>query len=192
MNNIMLDLETMGSGPRAAIVSIGAVFFDLQTGELGAEFEVAVDLRESVKHGEMSAETVLWWLEQSDEARKKVTEGTKDGRRLFLVHALNSFTEFVVSNRTGDVSVWGNGAGFDNVILSSAYEAVGLEKPWKHWNDCDVRTMVMMGRTLLNIDPKTDMPFVGERHTPLADAKHQAKYVSEIYQMFSRQTQRND
>ena len=95
MNNIMLDLETMGSGPRAAIVSIGAVFFDLQTGELGAEFEVAVDLRESVKFGEMNADTVLWWLEQSDEARRQVTEGTKEGRRLFLSHALNTFTEFV-------------------------------------------------------------------------------------------------
>ena len=41
MNNVMLDLETMGKGPSAAIVTIGAVFFDPMTGELGAEFEGA-------------------------------------------------------------------------------------------------------------------------------------------------------
>lgn len=35
MKHVMLDLETMGNGPRAAIVSIGAVFFDPLTGELG-------------------------------------------------------------------------------------------------------------------------------------------------------------
>ena len=31
MNNVMLDLETMGKGHRAAIVTIGAVFFDPMT-----------------------------------------------------------------------------------------------------------------------------------------------------------------
>ena len=39
MKNVMLDLETMGKGPNAAIVTIGGVFFDPMTGELGAEFD---------------------------------------------------------------------------------------------------------------------------------------------------------
>ncbi|MCV5899978.1 3'-5' exoribonuclease, partial [Escherichia coli] len=30
--------------------------------------------------------------------------------------------------------------------------------------------------------PKMDMPFDGERHNALADARHQAKYVSAIWQ----------
>jgi hypothetical protein len=34
----MIDLESMGKKPNAPIVSIGAVFFNPQTGELGQEF----------------------------------------------------------------------------------------------------------------------------------------------------------
>ena len=51
MNNVMLDLETMGKGLSAAIVTIGAVFFDPMTGELGAEFEAHIDLRDSARFG---------------------------------------------------------------------------------------------------------------------------------------------
>ncbi len=44
MNNLMIDLESMGKKPNAPIVSIGAVFFDPQSGELGQEFYTAVNL----------------------------------------------------------------------------------------------------------------------------------------------------
>ena len=75
MKHVMLDLETMGNGPRAAIVSIGAVFFDPLTGELGAEFEAAIDLRSSAKSGEIDPDTVLWWLGQGEEARAGLIKG---------------------------------------------------------------------------------------------------------------------
>lgn len=52
---------------------------------------------------------------------------------------------------------------------------------WFYSNDLDVRTMVSLGRAI-GFDPKRDMPFDGERHNALADAIHQAKYVSAIYQ----------
>ncbi len=32
MNHLMVDLETMGNGPYAPVISIGAVFFDPNTG----------------------------------------------------------------------------------------------------------------------------------------------------------------
>ena len=35
MNHLMVDLETMGNGPYAPVISIGAVFFDPNTGETG-------------------------------------------------------------------------------------------------------------------------------------------------------------
>jgi DNA polymerase III epsilon subunit-like protein len=44
MIDVMLDLETMGNGPRAAIVAIGAVEFDPDTGTVGERFYRAVDL----------------------------------------------------------------------------------------------------------------------------------------------------
>jgi hypothetical protein len=41
--HVMLDLETLSSGPRAAILSIGAVRFDLEKLELGDELYVVLD-----------------------------------------------------------------------------------------------------------------------------------------------------
>mgnify|MGYP003294177973 CR=1 FL=1 len=37
MNNLMIDLETMGKNKDAPIVSIGAVFFTPETGDIGQE-----------------------------------------------------------------------------------------------------------------------------------------------------------
>ena len=57
--------------------------------------------------------------------------------------------------------------------------------PWQWWNDRDVRTVVELGKAIA-FDPKRDMPFEGTRHNALADAIHQAKYVSAIWQKLTK------
>ncbi|HBH7131648.1 TPA: RecE family exodeoxyribonuclease, partial [Escherichia coli] len=42
--HLMIDLETMGKNPDAPIISIGAIFFDPQTGDMGPEFSKTIDL----------------------------------------------------------------------------------------------------------------------------------------------------
>lgn len=96
--------------------------------------------------------------------------------------ALSELSHFI--NRHSDnpkyLKVWGNGATFDNVILRGAYERASQVCPWQFWNDHDVRTIVTLGR-VVGFDPKRDMPFDGVAHNALADARHQAKYVSAIW-----------
>jgi len=182
MNNVMLDLETMGKGPSAAIVTIGAVFFDPMTGELGAEFEAHIDLRDSARFGEIDHDTVLWWLRQSDDARAALKPSGKSQQ---LDDALWGLYEWMVNGsegNDGNLKVWGNGASFDDVILRNACQQTRVPPAWSYWNDRDVRTVVDMGRDLLGFDPKKDMPFEGVAHRALDDAKHQARYVSAIYQ----------
>lgn len=48
-HHIMLDLETMGKGPEAAIVSIGAVEVLVDEGTLGREFYAPVDLQSAME-----------------------------------------------------------------------------------------------------------------------------------------------
>ena len=187
MKNVMLDLETMGKGPRAAIVTIGAVFFDPMTGELGAEFEAHIHLSDSARFGEMDPDTVLWWLGQSDEARAAIAYDVDGEKRMALLQALQKFQEWLMANGQEGKRpyVWGNGAGFDCTIMANAYEAVRKVRFIGYWNgfqDRDVRTVVDIGRDLLGFDPKKDMPFEGVAHRALDDAKHQARYVSAIYQ----------
>ena len=73
MNDLMIDLESMGKKPNAPIVSIGAVFFNPLTGELGQEFYMAVSLESAMDQGAVpDGDTILWWLKQSSEARSAI------------------------------------------------------------------------------------------------------------------------
>ena len=49
MNNLMIDLETMGKNKDAPIVSIGAVFFTPETGDIGQEFYTVVSLESAIE-----------------------------------------------------------------------------------------------------------------------------------------------
>ncbi|EFN5053554.1 3'-5' exoribonuclease, partial [Escherichia coli] len=65
-DHLMLDLETMGKNPDAPIISIGAIFFDPQTGDMGPEFSKTIDLETA--GGVIDRDTIKWWLKQSREA----------------------------------------------------------------------------------------------------------------------------
>lgn len=176
-NHVMVDLEGMSTHNNAAIVSIGAVAFEPSTGEIGPTFYQVVDLPSCQSAGlHIDADTVIWWMKQSSEARSAIVADGVNLRR--ALHDLNYFAE---DSLTENVQVWGNGVDYDNVILRNAYIAVDLEPFWKHWNNRCVRTIVELGRNT-GIDPKTTLPFVGVLHNSLDDAIHQAKYVSIIHQ----------
>ncbi|EGU4505611.1 3'-5' exoribonuclease, partial [Salmonella enterica] len=73
MNNLMTDLETMGKKSNAPIVSIGGVFFEPQTGELGPEFCRVINLESAMGQGAVpDGDTIIWWLRQSPEARAAI------------------------------------------------------------------------------------------------------------------------
>ncbi|WED23489.1 3'-5' exoribonuclease [Vibrio sp. JC009] len=178
--HVMLDLETMGNGSNAAIVSIGAVVFNPFTGELGADFEEVVNLNSSAYYSDIDASTVTWWLTQSEEARAIFQRDTKKSSLKDALLELNQW--FADLGESKEIQVWGNGSGFDNVILNNAFKAVRIRPHISHWNDRDVRTIVEMGRSILTIDPKTTLTREGTHHSALDDAMFQAKYVSYIWQ----------
>ena len=179
--HVMVDLETMGKKHNAPIVAIGAVVFDPATGSIGESFYKVVCLESSVNWGAViDPSTVIWWLKQSSEARSAIVNDDA----IPLLDALLQFREFVSDNVAGGskkAQVWGNGASFDNSILRSSYDCIAEDYPWEYWNDRDVRTMVELGQAI-SFDPKTTIPFEGDRHNALADAIHQARYVSAIWQ----------
>ncbi|EFM6523107.1 exonuclease [Escherichia coli] len=173
--HLMLDLETMGKNPDAPIISIGAIFFDPQTGDMGPEFSKTIDLETA--GGVIDRDTIKWWLKQSREAQSAIMTD-----EIPLDDALLQLQEFIDEN-SGEffVQVWGNGANFDNVILRRSYERQGIPCPWRYCNDRDVRTIVELGKAI-DFDARTAIPFEGERHNALDDARYQAKYVSAIWQ----------
>ncbi|MBE0153478.1 3'-5' exoribonuclease [Serratia fonticola] len=187
--HLMVDIETMGKKSTAPILSIGAVFFNPHTGEIGEQFYCAVNLESAMNSGEIpEPDTILWWLKQSAEARAAVCNKEVPS----LNEALLQLADYIKANSINPdfLRVWGNGAVFDNVILRESYNRTALPEPWNWFNDRDVRTIVELGREI-GFNPKRDMPFDGEPHNALHDAIHQAKYVSAIYQRLLAPHQQN-
>lgn len=175
--DVMLDLETMGKKSNSALVSIGAVEFNIETGETLREFYEVVDLQSCLDAGlKVEASTIYWWLMQSEAARKRICE---EGEHIHNV--LIGFNLWML-NCVKDVKIWGNGARFDIGILEDAYVACGFKTPWNFRSEMDVRTLVNFAPNV-----KTNTPFTGVEHDPIDDCKHQIKYCVEIWNMLKTQ-----
>lgn len=172
MNNIMLDVETMGRHEDAAVVAIGAVFFDEHTGQLGPEFYRAIHLATSVNLGfKMEAATVLFWLGQPEEARRAI---------LFnAVHVSDAFEDFVCWVKANgpkektDLRMWGCSPSFDCTKVEAHLTALNLEVPWLYWAERDYRTIRDRNKQV-PLDERTGL------HNALEDAKFQAKHLCKI------------
>lgn len=170
-SNVMIDLETMGQGPDAAIVAIGAVAFDITSREIGPTYYHRITLESAMSMGgKADASTIIWWLQQSDEARHEITR--PDGQ-VDLPIALQSFSRFMAENAEPEAEVYGCGSDFDNVILATAYQRAGLDRPWKWWRNRCYRTIKSMHR-----DVKIER--IGTHHNALSDAYSQAQHLIAI------------
>lgn len=175
LGHLMVDIETLGTGNRAVILSIAAVEFDLATGTTGDYFYDSIDLKSSLDLSrEIDADTIQWWFKQSAEARECLFNGTD-----FLT-VLDNFKHYVeafiadLAMLGKDPQVWCNGINFDFAILKNA---LSNNTPWPYWSERDVRTIVS-----LNPSIKEAMPFNGTQHNALHDCYHQIKYCSATYQ----------
>lgn len=171
--DLMIDTETAGLPPTGALMSIGAVFFDLQTQTMGPTFNRTINLTSSVAlGGTIDASTMLWWLRQGDAARKSVAYG---GEPLLIV--LEDFANWIKETcRHEDVRPWGNAAAFDMTIVGGAYKRLGIPTPWYWTNERCFRTVRNMCPTI-EYDPSQK----GEgAHNALADAVFQVEHMFKI------------
>lgn len=174
LGHVMLDLETMGNKSNSAIISIGAVEFNLETGEIGDTFYSRVDIQSCLDLGLIiNGSTVMWWLKQNEQARNKITEG--EGSSLEVV--LDAFTGWF-GHLGKDVQIWGNGARFDIGILEDAYVACRWSVPWGFREERDLRTLVAFAP---EIKLKAQNEFKGVVHDPIDDCKLQIDYASKIW-----------
>lgn len=172
-DQIMLDLETMSLAPDAAIIAIGAVRFDLNepVKEFTEEdtFYRVVNLKSAQRAGgRIDAETVLWWLQQSEEARMALTGDDS----VLIDSALKDFAEWL--REAPMEGIWGNGASFDNVALEGAYIRSGKTPPWSYKaNRCY--------RTISALRPDIKREQLGTFHNALDDAKSQVQHLWQIW-----------
>lgn len=178
--HVMIDIETLGTGFDSVVASIGAVQFNPDTGHVGNGRNWLVSVEDSARLGfKVDCETIDWWKRQPEAARKQL-----DGEQLVRSVTLELLDWLNKLCDKDDLIVWGNGPTFDLAILRNLFEQMDYDLPWHYWNERCVRTQVEVGR-LLGIDPKKTLEFDGVQHVALDDAKHQARYVSVIWQQVS-------
>lgn len=168
IKHFMLDLETMDTRPSAAIVSIGCVEFDLESRLVRNEFYTNVSLRSSMAcGGTVDADTIMWWMSQTLEARSGLLGAQEVGP------ALADFNRFINSHVSdkGEVRMWANGSDFDNVILGNTYRRITCEPPWTFRNNRCYRTIRAANKHV------PDIVRPGTAHNALDDAVWQANML---------------
>lgn len=169
MNDLMIDIETLGKAPGSVILSIGAVWFNAETGELGDEYYAAINPQSAINSGlRMDVSTVQWWMKQSEEAREAAFSGER-----ILSWALGELGDFV--RKSEAKRIWAKPPSFDLVLLEAAFVACSIPIPWEYWTPRDCRTLFEIS--------KVKQTAFGTAHNALDDAKAQAAGVIEAYRV---------
>jgi len=167
---VMVDLETLGTEPGAAILSVGAVTFD--RGGLGETFAASVDLESCQDFGlDIDAATLSWWLSRDAEQREALHGGDA------LDDVLAAFVRWYRA-RNAD-QLWANSPIFDVAILDRACARVDVTTPWSFWELRDFRTL-----SAVAVAPDLDRE--GVEHDALDDARHQARVASATLDRLAR------
>lgn len=189
--HVMVDIETLDNTSTSLILSIGACVFD-ENGVGTGHFYTTVNAASCRRIGmTVSNDTVSWWMRQSEAARNAVF----GENHMDLLHAIVSGSMTVdaaldeltpggmtIENALEELqhwwpagaTFWGNGATFDNVIVSDAYRRLDFKRPWHYTADRCYRTM------------KAQFPQIkatsraGTYHNALDDALYQADHMAKI------------
>lgn len=174
--DLMIDFETLGQTPTTTVISLGAVFFNPDTGEMGPSFYMAFDVDEQIKRGRtIDGSTLKWWMGQSGAAKKVFNEQAKPAKDV-----LELFAKWVLGQNTiSKVYPWGNGSSFDISIIEDLFRMYEVKCPWMFYNVFDLRTFKRFVANGAKVDKSE-----GTNHNALDDAKNQAQYVIDHYKLF--------
>ncbi len=167
----MVDLETMGRFPGAALLSIGAVRFDPYDVEAPIDrFHVGIALASNKTLGlEFDPETIAWWMHDDRQPARSSLEALE---KVDIHTALFAFAEWCAQAPV--TGIWGNAASFDCGLLAAAYRKAMIDVPWEFWQERCYRTV----KNLLTVPLP---PREGPAHNALADALVQAQHLQQLY-----------
>jgi exodeoxyribonuclease VIII len=173
--HIMCDLETLGTGPNAAVLSVALIVIDAEDKSFRTVDSYYGKADKKTITGDIDTDTVMWWMEQDDAARAELLVEGDAKPEYKLAHDVSEF----LRDNSGAM-LWGNGASFDNVILRSLLKRNSLEWPLPYGNDRCYRTLKAMF-------PQVAKPeFQGTKHHAWYDAMNQVEHLYAILQHLRR------
>ena len=148
----MTDIETLGANADSTIFQISAIAFNIATGEHISKFNQIADISKNASYEmNVSGSTLQWWLRTNKELfTKLLNDGVGSSSEL-----MESFHVWLCAMATvGDIHLWGNGILFDNNMIKTQLETLGLGYPVKYNKDRDLRTLVDLASVKLGLSEK--------------------------------------
>lgn len=187
-DDLAIDLKSLSPRFDGALLAIGAVAFNRDTGKMLDEFYMEIDINQSVRCGYVDGSTIAWWLRQGDVAKAMFSDDSEAlKKKIPLGTALHGFTNFVRSKCNFNVRAWGNGATMDITLLEHAFVngGVGLTPPWQYKRIRDLYTLVDAAEVVGGFD-KASIKTVGTTHNALDDARWTAQVITAAHKVLAQ------
>lgn len=125
---IIIDCETLSLANNAAILQLGAVFFNLDEDEFKImdRFIINVDPKEQIESGTFSAnqQTEIWWEARPDDVKASVFSN-QVGIRPAMEALIEKVNQWMGLGIDDQVKIYHRGYDFDGPILRNACRYVG-------------------------------------------------------------------
>ena len=170
MRDICIDLETTSTDPyHGAILQIGAVKFDLFTGEIGDTFQVSL----KIPHNRYwSEDTRQFWAKNLD-LYNHITQNAMEPKEGFI-----KFVEWV--KQTHSPHFWAKPITFDFNWIQSYCDQYDIKIPFEFWKARDLRSF-MLGVFAPDPLPRVKMKPGLTEHDALQDALSEAMWAIDTY-----------
>jgi len=178
--DIMVDLETLGTTSDCTVFQIGAVAFDIWTGEIINTLDISSDITKD-KDFRVDPETLMWWLKTDKELLFNILENNNSIDSYDMFDYFKWWTLSLKNSGLTNIYLWGNGILFDNKIIQDKMEQYKLDYPIHYRNDRDLRTVIDLTANKLGItEDELKEKFNDDnltKHNGLDDAKFQVKML---------------
>lgn len=160
---IMCDIESLALGVRPVITQIAFYSFSMDDPETIVRhvwnyLPIQPQL-ELLPPRVIQAKTIGWWLQQSDEARRKMLEsmdGDFTDLQALLRHTVREFGFMVEGLKPGEYELIARGPQFDIAAFETLLQECGVEVPWGYATIRDLRTKMSDAMITTNDVAKPD------------------------------------
>lgn len=170
MKHVMMDLETLATGPKAKVIEVAAIEFD--PWDVGCSQNIFYS---EVKHHEgknfervSDTDTALWWKKQVEENGAVIPGMTE--KAMVLDDVAIGFMNWWQNSEFGkDTRLWSWGIDFDLVIWVDVLASCGLKEPWNYARQRDARTLAAAASVV------KPLPF----HVAVSDAMDEVRVIQQ-------------
>lgn len=167
-DHLMIDIETLGTSAHARVISVGACVFNIEGIQDSIQWNV---LQDEDTPGKIDVNTVIWWMNQSEEAKRNAFDQNGATELSDVLGVLSDFYDDY-SLKT----VWSKGVTFDIIILQNMFKKMQRTVPWRH---SQLRCMRSFNEIMKAFDIRVTES--GVEHSAIHDATAQAKTVIKVW-----------